>query len=155
MTAADNIVLLDERKDAETFTDNRPVKKDLDVELKEKGIEFDLSNMSYEDAMQTAMNQAMFARASLLGQRINMGTPTPEQLDELLALSSPSALENLYSQAREQMAKIIKKIPRDWFVSSAPKDLALDNPDTYKMLRANRANEVRQLISRAEKDAKN
>lgn len=115
----------------------------------------DFSEMTYDDAMQTALIEAKLSRVSLLGEKMRQSDQTPvEVIDELLVLSNPASMEALFTRTRMLMAKMVKAVPRAWFVSSAPSGLPLDDPETYRWLRSERGRELQQMIQRG-RSAKN
>lgn len=127
--------------------------KRLKEMLPEKQPEIDLSEMSYEDAMEMAILEAKINRLAILQERMNKGDTTPEVLDELLQYTSPAMMEEVFERVRKQMALVVRWLPEDWFVPDTPPDLSLRHPDTYRWLRADKSKILRTLIQKAQQDA--
>lgn len=106
----------------------------------------DFSELSFEDNAKMAVIEARVGRLAIIQQRVQHGGETPELLDEMVAITSPAAMQEVFDQIREQMAQVVRYVPRDWFTSKAPETLDFGLADTYKHLRADKAAELRQMI---------
>jgi len=113
----------------------------------------DLSEMTYEEAMNMAILEAKIQRLGILQARLASGDETTAVLDELLMYSSPAMMEEVFNSVRNQMAKVVRSLPGDWFTPDTPPNLSLRDANTYRWLRADRAKQLRTLIQRAQQDA--
>lgn len=129
--------------------------KQIEAKVLPKGRqpEIDLSEMSYEDAMKMAVLEAKFQRIAIMQERINKGDVPASLYDELLLLTAPGAMEEIFTTVRDQMSKVVKWLPEDWFVPDADPTASLADPETYKFLRADKAKELRALIQKAQQSA--
>lgn len=111
----------------------------------------DFSELSYAEVMAMSRLEASLGRASLLGERLGMaGADRGAIYDELLALSHPDNVQAVYDAVAQNMAKVVRSVPRAWFVKSAPETLDFSDPAVYGYLRGDKAKELRQMIQQAQ-----
>ena len=104
-------------------------------------IEF--GDFSYRDSLEMSKLDAMTAKVSIYQ---NMGDNlTPDMLKEMLTISSPEFLTEVFNTVSCIMAKTVKHLPRSWFVSGAP-DLPYSDPKLYEYLRGDKVQFLRKLI---------
>lgn len=113
-------------------------------------IQIDLSQLSFDDNMTISKLDAQVGRFGLLNERVQQYGYTSEIMDEMLQLSRPENLERVNQQIREIFARVITVIPRDWFVRGAPDALDYADPETYKWVRADKVNNLRQALAKAQ-----
>lgn len=103
----------------------------------------DFDNFSYRDSLEMSKLDAMTAKVSIY-QSIK-DSLTPDMLQEMLKVSSPEFLEEVFKTISGIMAKTVKRLPRSWFVEGAP-DLPFSDPALYAHLRSDKVHYLRNLI---------
>ena len=128
----------------------------------EERVELDFSDLSFGESTEFALLEARIQRVGVLQMQINTlpegEEPTREVMAELVDLTSPATMREIFEAANREMARVVKAVPRSWFVSSAPAVLDFTDPATYSYLRSDKARELRQMITKAkqpEETAKN
>ena len=115
---------------------------------------FDFSNWSAGQERAIGNIQTIASRLQLIGDRINKGTATEEERAEFMRESSVESLDAVQDAINQKLAAVVSYIPRDWFVSAAPKmidALLYADPATYDWLRSDK----RQALARAMREAQN
>lgn len=111
-----------------------------------KGPKLDLSRLSYQDTMELTLLNTLALRPQLLAQRLRAGEPSEEVMAELERLTSEAFLNETYERIRRLFARVVVELPREWLVEDAP-EVAWDDPEAYRYLRAQRVAELRQMIT--------
>lgn len=110
----------------------------------------DFSELSYQDAMGMNRIEATIQRVQILAQRTKSENVPDGILDELLALTHPDAMEKIADEVRRYMARVVRYVPRSWFVERAPDVMDFGDPDTYLHLRQDKTARLRQMIRLAQ-----
>lgn len=118
-------------------------------------VELDFSDLSLAESMEFTLLESRIQRAAVLQMQIEQYSdkgeePPRDVVAELVALTSPETLRDIFEGANRQMARVVKSVPRSWFVSTAPRILDMGDPATYGYLRADKGRELRQMILKAQ-----
>lgn len=112
----------------------------------------DFSGLSYQDA--TAMNriEANIQRTQILAERLKRkgDDVSDAAIDELMVLTHPDKLDEAADAVRHYMARVVRYVPRSWFVEDAPDELDFGDPDTYLHLRMDKTARLRNIIRLAQ-----
>lgn len=111
-----------------------------------KAPKLDLGRLSYQDTMELTLLNTLALRPQLLAQRMKSGEPSEDVMQELERLTSEEFLNETYGRIRRLFARVVVELPRDWLVDDAP-EVAWDDPEAYRYLRALRVAELRQMIT--------
>jgi hypothetical protein len=119
----------------------------------EERVELDFGDLSFGESTEFAMLESRIQRAGVLQMQL-AALPKDEAapleiINELAALTSPENMREIFEAAQREMSRVVKRVPRSWFVSSAPSVLDFADPATYAYLRADKARELRQMITKA------
>src|SRR5687768_10445617 len=98
----------------------------------EERVELDFSDLSFGESTEFAMLESRIQRAGVLQMQL-AALPKDEAapleiINELAALTSPDNMREIFEAAQREMSRVVKRVPRSWFVSSAPDALNFADP---------------------------
>lgn len=105
---------------------------------------FDFSQWSFGDAARIAALEVRQMRLGVLQERLQRGAADFETITQYE--QALDAVEDTFQEVREMFARVVRYLPRDFFVDAAPAELAYDDPATYDLLLAHKVGPLRRLI---------
>lgn len=114
-------------------------------------VKLDFSRLSYGDNIRMATIQSRLMKMQLLqGEILEKQTRGESDIDPAMRDEMKALLDTVPETMQESLnmfAACVAYVPRDWFVASAPAELAFDDPETYKYLRVNRVAELQRMLT--------